>query len=398
LYERTNKIGGQFHMAKRVPGKEEFYEAIRYWENRCNLSTQGQNDLITVGSITVKLNTEMTVDDMSTLTTTPTTTTTKVNDGGSIDKWIVSTGVIPRDIQIPGAELWPDRVLSYVDVLRHNKPIGKRVAVIGAGGIGFDVAEFLIYANTNDTNNNDDDDDDDDNANNDTTAANDNANSGNDDDDDTTTDSGIDSCPAATVSIEDFWKEWGVDPKQEYRGGLVKDDGSSSSSSSSHHPHGDRSIYLMQRKKGKVGGGLGRTTGWIHRASLKHSNQVTNIAGVQSYDYIDEKTGYLVYTDSDVEGNKQQHVLEVDTIISCAGQIEERTLENGSKSVRILHDKVYPIGGAYKAGELDAKRAIDMGTRLAHNIHLKDVTPGNHVFHSSVGTEEKLFRFLKKWT
>jgi len=405
VFERSNKIGGQFHMAKRVPGKEEFYEAIRYWENRLNLQAQekegGQhNDLITVGSITVKLNTDMTVEKMATQTTRTKVNTDTVDtdtdhntdnddDIQSIDKWIVSTGVIPRDIHIPGAEHWQhtDRVLSYVDVLRHNKPVGKRVAVIGAGGIGFDVAEFLLYAKDTNTNTN----------------TNSGSNS-NDDatDNDTDNDS---SCPAATVSKEDFWNEWGVDPTQEYRGGLVKkdtDDESSSSSpsssqSSSQKNHGtnDRSIYLMQRKTGKVGGGLGRTTGWIHRASLKQSNQVTNIAGVQSYDYIDKKTGYLVYTDVK---DQQQHVLEVDTIISCAGQLEERTLEQGATSSPVLHHKVYPIGGAYQAGELDAKRAIDMGTRLAHHIHHPEVIPGKHVFHASVGTEEKLFRFLKKWT
>jgi len=405
VFERSHQIGGQFHMAKRVPGKEEFYEAIRYWENRLNLHAaqekEGQhNDLITVGSITVKLNTEMTVEDMATQTT---RTKSTANDDidtdesatdesnatddettqSSIDKWIVSTGVIPRDIHIPGAEHWQhtDRVLSYVDVLRHNKPVGKRVAVIGAGGIGFDVAEFLLYAKNTNTNT--------------TTTTN---NTSNDDD------GADDSCPAATVSKEDFWKEWGVDPTQEYRGGLVKKETdndksqSSQSAAAQKNTHGtntDRSIYLMQRKKGKVGGGLGRTTGWIHRASLKHSQQVTNIAGVHSYDYIDENTGDLVYTDAKTQ---QQHVLAVDTIISCAGQLEERTLERGAKASPILHHKVYPIGGAYQAGELDAKRAIDMGTRLAHHIHHPEVTPGNHVFHASVGTEEKLFRFLKKWT
>ena len=346
-------------MAKRVPGKEEFYEAIRYWENRIKCinedassgtsNSNGGNG----GKVQVELLTDMTVEDMTNLTTTG-----DHEDGSTItniDKWVVSTGVIPRDIQIPGSDQFPDLVVSYVDVLRHNKPVGKRVAVIGAGGIGFDVSEFLLYGKQSDT--------------------------------DTTATTDADTCPAAEVSIEDFYKEWGIDPTQEYRGGLAKD--------GPILPHGkpDRSIYLMQRKKGKVGGGLGKTTGWIHRASLNNSNQVTNIPGVQSYDKIDEN-GNLVYTDSKTG---KQCILEVDTIVLCAGQLEERTLENGSKSISKLHDKVFPIGGAYQAGELDAKRAIDMGTRLAHKIHLNDVTPGNHVFHSSVGTEEKLFRFLKKW-
>ena len=344
-------------MAKRVPGKEEFYEAIRYWENRIKCINEDASSSGTSngngGKVQVELLTDMTVEDMTNLTTTG-----DHEDGSTItniDKWVVSTGVIPRDIQIPGSDQFPDLVVSYVDVLRHNKPVGKRVAVIGAGGIGFDVSEFLLYGKQSDP--------------------------------DTITTTDTDTCPAAEVSVEDFWKEWGVDPTQEHRGGLAKD--------GPILPHGkpDRSIYLMQRKKGKVGGGLGKTTGWIHRASLNNSNQVTNIPGVQSYDKIDEN-GNLVYTDSKTG---EQCILEVDTIVLCAGQLEERTLENGSKSISKLHDKVYPIGGAYQAGELDAKRAIDMGTRLAHKIHLNDVTPGSHVFHSSVGTEEKLFRFLKKW-
>lgn len=187
------------------------------------------------------------------------------------------------------------------------------------------------------------------------------------------------------MSVEDFWKEWGVDPKQERRGGLAKEGPTL--------PHGppQRSIVLMQRKKGKVGAGLGRTTGWIHRASLNHSQRVTTVSGVDSYDAIDSD-GNLVYT-----LNGEQKVLEVDTVVLCAGQLEDKTLEEASSSLEDLRNRVYPIGGAYKAGELDAKRAIDMGTRLAHNIHKEEVTPGNHVFSSPVGPEEKLFRFLKQW-
>ena len=394
-------------MAKRVPGKEEFHEAIRYWKNRVqriiasNQQHEGNDDgslgTAAAGTITVKLNTEMVVEEMSNQTRKSTNNTVAEgidnDERNKIDKWIVSTGVTPRDIEIPGAKLFPDRVLSYVDVLRHNKPVGNRVAVIGAGGIGFDVSEFLIYGKNNSDNN---------------------GNTAADDEND---------CPASTVSVEEFWKEWGVDPNQEHRGGLVRRGENENDNDGHHNSTNGRSIYLMQRKKGKVGGRLGmfknnseinstnitlftlswthypicfvpgRTTGWIHRASLKHSNQVKNIAGIKSYDKINEN-GNLVYTNSK---DNQQHILEVDTVVLCAGQIEERTLELQSKQYPSLANKVYPIGGAYKAGELDAKRAIDMGTRLAHKIHLDEVLPGKHVFTSSVGTEEKLFRFMKKW-
>ena len=383
LYEGSHKVGGQFHMAKRVPGKEEFFEAIRYWENRLEGLSQQQQQLGedggksgAAGSVKVKLNTKVSVDDMSDLTTKAIDGYGDSDGADGIDKWIVSTGVIPRDPKIPGSEHFPDNVLNYVDVLRHNKPVGKRVAVIGAGGIGFDVSEFLLYG-TQDGQKEE--------IQQDLDVLEGNAGG-------EPNSSSSNKSPASTVSIQDFWKEWGVDPNQERRGGLAKEGPTL--------PHGppERSIYLMQRKKGKVGAGLGRTTGWIHRASLKNSDKVTTISGVKSYDEID-KNGNLVYTVNDGNDNEpRRHVLEVDTIVLCAGQLEEKTLENASKNVEGLHNKVYPIGGAYKAGELDAKRAIDMATRLAHQIHREDVTPGNHVFQSSVGPEEKLFRFLKKWT
>lgn len=326
LYERSDRVGGQFHMAKRVPGKEEFYEAIRYWENRLDR-------LVATGKLKVELNTDVSVEEMA---------------SHQKDKWILATGVTPRDPKIPGSEKFPDAVLSYVDVLRHNKPVGETVAVIGAGGIGFDVSEFLLYgrADTNQV-----------------------------------------AVPAANVSVPEFWKEWGVDPDQTHRGGLAKE---GPTHPDGHEPH--RTVYLMQRKKGKVGAGLGRTTGWIHRASLQNSHKVTTIPGVRSYDAINDD-GNLVYTLED----GIQHTLEVDTVVLCAGQMEERTIETACFTLDNLKDRVYPIGGAYKAGELDAKRAIDMGTRLAHKIHLEDVTPGKHIFSSPEGPEAKLFRFLKQW-
>lgn len=309
LYDQGDKIGGQFHMAKRVPGKEEFHETLRYFDHQ--LKARGVN---------VQLNTSITHQDM-------------VQQGDDMDKWIVATGVIPRDPKIPGED--HPNVLSYIDVLKHNKPVGKRVAIIGAGGIGFDVAEFLLY-HEKDKHHQD-------------------------------------------VSVEEFWEEWGIDPQQKTRGGLT---------GVMHPKPALREIHLMQRKKGKLGAGLGRTTGWIHRATLNMGG-VKNINGV-SYDRIDEN-GHLHYTK-----DGKQHVLEVDNIVFCAGQVEYKELENQAHEGE-LASKVYTIGGAYQAGELDAKRAIDMGTRLALKIHEKDVTPGAHVFQSPVGVEEKMFEFLKRF-
>mmetsp|Transcript_25377 Transcript_25377/g.41686 ORF Transcript_25377/g.41686 Transcript_25377/m.41686 type:complete len:814 (+) Transcript_25377:61-2502(+) len=310
LYDKAEKVGGQFHMAKRIPGKEEFHEALRYFQ--VQLEKHG---------VDIQMNTEISFDDM------------KQKD--HVDKWIVATGVQPRDPKIPGQD--HPNVLSYIDVLKRSVPVGKKVAVIGAGGIGFDVSEFLLYHH------------------------------------------GMDKT-AKDVDVAEFWDEWGVDSTLSERGGMKPP-----------HPHAPlRQVHLLQRKKGKLGAGLGRTTGWIHRASLKAGN-VDMINGV-TYDSIDEN-GHLHYTK-----DEKQHVLEVDNIVFCAGQVEEKTLELEAATVDGLKDKVYTIGGAYKAGELDAKRAIDMGTRLAMRIDQADVTPGNHVFKSPVGTEEKLFQLLRKWT
>jgi len=386
LYERSHRVGGQFHMAKRVPGKEEFYEAIRYWEDRLegfsSLASKGP------GSVEIRLNTDITVEDMSRLSTKR--EHESHDEKSTIDKWIVSTGVTPRDPKIAGSNDFPDNVLTYVDVLKHNKPVGDRVAVIGAGGIGFDVSEFLLYGKEFDRAHRDEIEHDIGILEGNETTRSSDTSSGSTD---------LYKSPATTVSVQDFWKEWGIDPDQGRRGGLRSD--------GPMLPHGPpkRTIYLMQRKKGKVGAGLGRTTGWIHRASLQNSKKVTTISGVKSYDGVGPN-GNLIYTISGGNGKRnensqkedEQRVLEVDTIVLCAGQVKQNTLVTASENVDVLCDKVYPIGGAYHAGELDAKRAIDMGTRLAYQIHKQEVKPGNHVFQTSVGPEEKLFRFLKRWT
>jgi 2,4-dienoyl-CoA reductase (NADPH2) len=308
LYDQDVKIGGQFHMAKRVPGKEEFHETLRYFENQ--LETTGVN---------IQLNTKISYQDMK--------------EASDVDKWVVATGVTPRDPNIPGED--HPNVLSYLDVLKHNKPVGKRVALIGAGGIGFDVAEFLLY-HEQDKKHDD-------------------------------------------VSVEEFWEEWGIDPQQKTRGSLT----------SGQHKPPKREIHLMQRKKGKLGAGLGKTTGWIHRATLKMGN--ANMIDGVSYDLVDED-GNLHYTK-----DGKQHILEVDNIVLCAGQVEQRDLQEKANQDTELANNVYTIGGAYEAGELDAKRAIDMGTRLALKIHEADVVPGKHVFQSPVGAEEKMFQFMRRF-
>jgi 2,4-dienoyl-CoA reductase (NADPH2) len=311
LYDKGDKVGGQFHMAKRIPGKEEFHEALRYFQ--VQLSELGVN---------FQMKTEISLEDMQ--------------QQSHVDKWIIATGVNPRDPKIPGQD--HPSVLSYIDVLKHNAPVGESVAVIGAGGIGFDVSEYLLYHHGHDKS-------------------------------------------VTDVDVKEFWDEWGVDETLSTRGGMK----------TPHLPQMPvRRVHLMQRKKGKLGAGLGRTTGWIHRASLKMGDTVM-INGV-TYDSIDAD-GNLHYTKDGI-----QHVLEVDNIVFCAGQVEEKSLELKAAHIDELKDKVYTIGGAFKAGELDAKRAIDMGTRLALAIHQPTVTPGNHVFQSPKGTEEKLFEMLRKWT
>lgn len=316
LYDRDDKLGGQFNMAKRIPGKEEFHEALRYFET-----------MLKKHNVDVQLNTEITHDVMK--------------QKSEVDRWIVATGVNPRDPGIPGQD--HSNVVSYVDVLKGNVPIGKRVAVIGAGGIGFDVSEYLLHYDGNDR-------------------------------------------KADEVSTGEFYKEWGIDPTLKARGGLVDPQ---------RHHVTQRQLYLIQRKKTKLGAGLGKTTGWIHRATLTNSGAVEMIKGAK-YDKIDENGHLHIITE---DGNKR--VLEVDNVVICAGQVERRDLEEAaaqaSEGGEDLKYKVYTIGGAYKAGELDAKRAIDMGTRLALKIHQPGVVPGNHVFASTPGVEEDMFKLLQRF-
>ena len=305
LYDKDDQIGGQFNMAKRIPGKEEFHETLRYF--RTMLKKYG---------VTLKLGTTVSKEEMA---------------SGLHEKWVAATGVNPRDPKIPGQD--HPNVLSYVDVLKRKKPVGKRVAVIGAGGIGFDVGEYLLHYH------------------------------------------GVDHS-AGDVDQTEFWKYWGIDSELRERGGLI----SPERPSSAH----ERQLYLLQRKHGKLGKGLGKTTGWIHRATLSHG-PVEMLDGCK-YEKIDEN-GHLHIRQGD-----KQRVLEVDNIVICAGQVESNELASEDVGA-----PVFLIGGAYQAGELDAKRAIDMGTRLAMRIHEDDLVPGKHVVQPEPGVEEKLFALLRRF-
>ncbi|MFF2130946.1 FAD-dependent oxidoreductase [Streptomyces olivochromogenes] len=266
LYDAASEIGGQLNVARKVPGKQEFDETIRYFRTQLELH-----------GVDVRLNTRVAAEDVS-----------------AYDEVVVATGVAPRTPEIPGVD--HPSVLGYLDVLRDGAPVGDRVAILGAGGIGFDVAEYL-------------------------------------------TDGG----DKASEDPATYFRHWGVDMDYQGPGGLAAPE----------RPAPPRTVHLLQRKASKVGAGLGKTTGWIHRTELKHRG-VTMVPGVQ-YDRIDDAGLHVT-----VEGHSQ--VLEVDTVVLCTGQEPRRDLyEELSAAGRSVH----LIGGADVAAELDAKRAIKQGTELA---------------------------------
>ena len=270
LFDAADEVGGQFNVAKQVPGKEEFYETIRYFSRRIQQT-----------GVNLQLNTKVDV--------------AQLNDG-DYDEVVLATGISPRVPPIPGIE--SDKVLGYLDVLTAKKPVGKKVAVIGAGGIGFDVSEYLSHEGE-----------------------------------------------ATSQNIEAFMKEWGVDMTLQARGGIEGVE--------AQVPDSPREVFLLQRKESKVGGGLGKTTGWIHRTGLINKG-VKMIPGCE---YLKIDTDGL-----HIRVGDHTRVLDVDNIILCAGQESKRDLVDGLKKPHHL------IGGADLASELDAKRAIDQGTRLAAEI------------------------------
>ena len=272
LFDKASEIGGQFNIAKKIPGKEEFYETLRYYGN-----------LIKETGVNLHLNTLVDAGQL-------------IEEG--YDEVVLASGITPRALDIEGAD--HPKVLSYIDVVLNEAPVGQRVAIIGAGGIGFDVAELLSHEGK-----------------------------------------------SPSLDIEKFNKEWGVDSEYENRGAYTLAD----------PEHSPRQITMLQRKTSKMGKGLGKTTGWIHRASLKMKS-VQMISGVD-YQKVDDRG--LHFT---IQGGEPQ-VVECDNVVVCAGQLSQKELERELLNASI---PVHLIGGSKLAGELDAKRAIREGFELGSTI------------------------------
>jgi 2,4-dienoyl-CoA reductase (NADPH2) len=266
LFDAASEIGGQFNVAKRIPGKEEFHETLRYFRHR-----------LTDTGVDLRLDTHV--------------------DAGALagfDEVVIATGISPRKVDFPGAD--HPMVVNYLDVLQGRVTAADKVAIIGAGGIGFDVGEFLVHEGQ-----------------------------------------------SPSLDTARWMAEWGVDPTFEKRGALVKPQPEAPA----------RKVWLLQRSPGKPGARLGKTTGWIHRATLK-AKHVAMLGGVE-YLGVDDH-GLRIRVDG------QEQLLDVGNVVICAGQEPQRELANalqaGGRNVHI-------IGGADVAAELDAKRAIDQGSRLA---------------------------------
>lgn len=270
LFDAADEIGGQFNIAKQIPGKEEFYETLRYF-----------NRQIALTGVDLQLNTKVTVDQLN---------------NGNFDEIILATGISPRTPEIEGID--HPKVLSYLDVIGGKKAVGDKVAIIGAGGIGFDTAEYITHSGE-----------------------------------------------STSTNIPAFMKEWGIDMTFGSRSGI---EGVTAQPAPS-----PREVYLLQRKTSRVGKGLGKTTGWIHRAGLAMKG-VRMMPGCD-YSHIDDQGLHITVGDD-------PQVLPVDTVVVCAGQDPLRDLVEG------LTVPYHLIGGADVASELDAKAAINQGTRLAAAI------------------------------
>jgi len=271
LIDQASEIGGQFNYAKRIPGKEEFHETLRYFRHQLDAA-----------GVDVQLGR---VADATSL------------QAGGYDEVVIATGITPRQVSFPGSD--DPRVLSYLDVLARHRPVGSRVAIIGAGGIGFDVAEFLVEPP-----------------------------------------------PSPTTDVTRWTREWGVDMQLRQRSGLQPPQPEAPA----------RQVWLLQRSEGRPGARLNKTTGWVHRATLK-AKRVTMLGQV-SYERFDDEGLHVT-----VDGKLQ--VLPVDNVVVCAGQEPNRRLAD---ELIAAGTKVHVIGGADVAAELDAKRAIAQGTRLASEI------------------------------
>lgn len=271
LFDADTRIGGQFNVARQIPGKEEFNETLRYFRRR-----------LEVTGVTLRLGQRVTAEDLA-----------------GFDEVVLATGIVPRKPAIDGID--HPMVLSYLDVLRDKKPVGRRVAIIGAGGIGFDTAEYLSHSGT-----------------------------------------------PTSLDVAGFLREWGVDTTVEAPGGLAADGPQA--------PASPRRVWLLQRKPARPGETLGKTTGWIHRTSLK--NKGVEMLGGVHYERIDDRGLW-------VNLNGESRLLEVDNVVICAGQEPQRALV---APLEAQGRCVHLIGGADVAAELDAKRAIAQGARLAATL------------------------------
>lgn len=274
VFDRADEIGGQLNMAKQVPGKEEFFGLVDWF-----------GTMVEKTGVTLALGKEVGADDLT-----------------GFDEVIIATGVAPRDPEIPGQD--GPNVLSYIDVLRDKAEVGEKVAVIGAGGIGFDVSEFLTQLGG-----------------------------------------------SPTMNLPEWMEEWGVGDPEETRGGLAEGGPKPEAAA--------RKVTLLQRKNERLGKRLGKTTGWIHRAALKMKN-VEMIGGV-NYERIDSDGLHVSFG----EARERPTLIEADTIVLCAGQVSDRSLADAMEAKGVA---CHVIGGADVAAELDAKRAINQGTRLAAEL------------------------------
>ncbi|KIC28474.1 NADPH-dependent 2,4-dienoyl-CoA reductase [Leisingera sp. ANG-M6] len=274
LFDRADEIGGQLNMAKQVPGKEEFWGLVDWYRT-----------MVADAGVTLELGREVAAENLT-----------------AFDEVVIATGVTPRDPAIPGQD--QDNVLSYIDVLRHKKPVGQRVAVVGAGGIGFDVSEYLLEEGH-----------------------------------------------SPTTDLPAWMKEWGVADPAEHRAGLAPEGPQPAAPA--------RQVTLLQRKAERHGKRLGKTTGWIHRATLK-MKEVEFVGGV-NYECIDAEGLHVSFG----EARENPRLIPADTIVLCAGQVSERSLADQLAERGIT---AHVIGGADVAAELDAKRAINQGTRLAASL------------------------------
>ena len=275
LFDSADSVGGQFKIAMQIPGKEEFKETLRYFAKRVEIT-----------GVKLQLGKRVTQEEL-------------IAQG--FDHVILATGITPRTPRIEGVN--HPKVMSYLDVLRDKKPVGKKVAIIGAGGIGFDVAEYLLH----------------------------------------------DPSIALPVALPHWLGEWGIDLQAKQNGGLIAPD----------PVHPFREIFLLQRKETKVGAGLGKTSGWVHRATLQR-NHVKMMASVE-YKKIDDQGLHISV-------NGKESILDVDHIILCAGQESLTELMPAEANAAQLKTKFHTIGGAALASELDAKRAIREGAELAASL------------------------------